>query len=146
MRLTSEVTEATLANLWYKQYGFIKGRSTVLQLLRILDDWTTQIDEGYQVDLIYRYTDFEKVFDTVPHQRLLNKSKSYEIVENFLCSRKQCVGINGKFSKWFLVKSGIPQRSILGPILVLIYINDLPESCDISSYDVNLYLYADDAK
>ena len=61
-------------------------------------------------------------------------------------SRKQCVGVNGKFSKWFLVNSGIPQGSILGPILFLIYINDLPESCDISSYDVNLYLYADDAK
>ena len=103
------ITNELLSN---KQYGFIKGRSTVLQLLRILHDWTTQIDQDYQVDVIY--TDFEKAFDKVPHQRLLNKLKSYGItdallkwIENFLCSRKQCIGVNGKFSKWFLVKSEI---------------------------------------
>ena len=63
------ITNELLSN---KQYGFINGRSTVLQLLRNLDDWTTQIDQGYQVDVIY--TDFEKAFDKVPHQCLLNKS------------------------------------------------------------------------
>ena len=122
-----------------------------MQLLRILDDWITQIDQGYQVDVIY--TDFEKAFDKVPHQRLLNKLKSYGItdvllksIENFLFSRKQCARVNGKFSKGFLVKSGIPQGNILGPIIFLIYINDLPESCDISRYDANIYLYADDTK
>ena len=54
-----------------KQYGFIKGRSTVLQLLKILDDWTSQLDAGKQVDVIY--TDFEKAFDKVPHHALINK-------------------------------------------------------------------------
>jgi len=52
-----------------KQYGFIKGRSTVLQLLKIMDDWTTQLDYGGQIDVIY--TDFAKAFDTVPHHRLI---------------------------------------------------------------------------
>ena len=56
------------------------------------------------------------------------------------------MGVNGKFFKWFKVMSGIPQGSILGPILFLIYINDLPESCDIIGCDANIYLYADDAK
>ena len=54
-----------------KQYGFRKKRSTQLQILRILDDWTRAVQEGYQVDAIY--TDFEKAFDKVPHNRLLQK-------------------------------------------------------------------------
>jgi len=54
-----------------KQFGFIKGKSTVLQLLQILDDCTLQLENGGQIDVIY--TDFEKAFDTVPHKRLISK-------------------------------------------------------------------------
>jgi len=61
------------------QNGFIKGRSTVLQLLHILDKWTKLLDEGRQVDAIY--TDFEKAFDKVPHKRLLSKLRSYGVRE-----------------------------------------------------------------
>jgi len=57
-----------------KQYGFIKGRSTVLRLVKIMDDWTAQLDSGGQVDVVY--TDFAKAFDTFPHQRLLLKIKT----------------------------------------------------------------------
>ena len=73
------------------QFGFIIGRSTTLQLLCIMDEWTTLLDSGAQVDVIY--TDFEKAFDTVPHGRLLTKLKPYNIsdkiiawIQDFLCN------------------------------------------------------------
>jgi len=131
-----------------KQYGFIKGRSTVLQLLKITDSWTNSLDDDAQVDIIY--TDFEKAFDKVPHLRLLSKLRSYGLNETiviwisaFLLSRCQRVRINGVLSDNKKVLSGIPQGSVLGPLLFVIYINDLPSVCDSSS---NLFLFADDAK
>jgi hypothetical protein len=60
-----------------KQFGFLKGRSTVTQLLKILDDWTEQLESGGRVDVIY--TDLEKAFDKVPHQRLISKLRSYGV-------------------------------------------------------------------
>ena len=60
-----------------QQFGFLKGRNTVLQLLKMLDLWTESLEEGGQIDVIY--TDFEKAFDKVPYNRLLYKLKSYKI-------------------------------------------------------------------
>jgi len=67
-------------------------------------------------------------------------------LQDFLCSRNQSIGVNGEFSSWLEVLSSIPQGSILGPLLFLIYINDLPELCASQDDRSKLYLYADDAK
>jgi len=126
-----------------KQFGFIKGRSTVIQLLRMLDEWTEKLENGGHVDVVY--TDFEKAFDKVPHKRLINKLASYGIdnhtiewIKAFLCNRKQRVKLNGKLSEWSSVLSGIPQGSILGPLLFIIFINDLPEFCEHLAYAESL--------
>ena len=129
-----------------EQHGFIKGKSCVTQLLEFMEDITKAIDQGDEFDIIY--LDFSKAFDKVPHRRLLMKLKSYGIrgkvlcwIKDFLINRKQRVIVNGSFSEWKDITSGIPQGSVLGPILFLIFINDLPKvtKCLIK-------LSADDAK
>ena len=104
------------------------------------------LDRGEDVDVIY--LDFAKAFDKVPHKRLLRKLSGYGIkgkvynwIKEFLSNRKQRVVINRTKSEWRKVTSGIPQGSVLGPILFLIFINDMPEvlNCCIK-------LFADDAK
>src|SRR6266516_6690477 len=116
------------------QYGFIKGRSVVLQLLKIIDDWLVNLENGSQTDVIY--TDFEKAFDKVPHKRLLCKLLSYKVdkkliawIEAFLYHRMQQVKINGVLSVSKSVLSGIPHGNVLGPLLFIIFINDLLEVC-----------------
>ena len=108
-----------------KQFGFITSRSTTLQLLEVLDKWTQAVDSGENVDCIYM--DFQKAFDKVPHKRMISKLKSYGIedpilswIENYLADRKQKVIIHGKSSEWKDVTSGIPQGSVLGPLLFVI--------------------------
>ena len=128
------------------QHGFLPGRSCVTNLLAVLNVWTDALDKGINVDNIY--LDFSKAFDTVPHTRLLEKLKGYGItgkilswIENFLFGRRQCVVINGISSDWCNVDSGVPQGSVLGPILFLIYINDLPDLIKST-----VLLFADDTK
>ena len=129
-----------------KQFGFIGGRSTVTQLLNYLDKCIDKIVAGNVVDCIY--LDFAKAFDTVPHKRLLNKLKAYRIsgdllkwIEAFLSGRTQAVKVNGVSSETDPVISGIPQGSVLGPILFIIFINDILDK--ISS---DGFLFADDTK
>jgi hypothetical protein len=113
-----------------------------------MDDWCSYLDKGHQVDVIY--TDFEKAFDKVSHELLLCKLHSYGVNEilidwiaAFLCFRRQYVKINGAISDEHRVLSGIPQGSVLGPLLFIIFINDLPEVCTNLS---KLFIFADDAK
>ena len=129
-----------------KQYGFTNGRSTTTQLLSYLDKRIDTIVSGGVVDTIY--FDFAKAFDSVPHKRQLGKLKSYGIngkvlewIKAFLGNRRQIVNVNGMNSNPATVSSGIPQGSVLGPILSVTYIIDLPEVVKCG-----FYLFADDTK
>ena len=131
------------------QFGFRNKRSCILQLLDVFDDWVKAFDEGYQIDTIY--LDFRKAFDSVPHKRLLVKLKGYGFdgmllkwIEDFLSERRQRVILNGRMSAWKDVTSGIPQGSVLGPVLFIIYINDMPDTtrslCRLFADDSKMYL------
>ena len=98
------------------QHGFVAARSCVTNLLGVLDDWTSYLDNGIPVDAIY--LDFSKAFDSVPHERLLHKLEAYGVsgrvkdwIRDFLIGRKQRVGVNGSYSNWTDVISGVPQES-----------------------------------
>jgi len=129
-----------------RQYGFITGRSTLLQLLTVLDMWTECLDRGSEVDVIF--LDFQKAFDRVPHNRLLDKMKHYGItgdilqwINSFLKGRRQRVKLHDTESPWSETTSGIPQGSVLGPTLFIIFINSLPNTTNSPTF-----LFADDAK
>ena len=129
------------------QHGFREGRSCQSQLLEIMELWTSWLDRGLAWDTIY--LDFSKAFDSVPHQRLLLKIKQMGIkgdllkwISSFLSERKQRVVVGENMSSWAKVKSGIPQGSVLGPILFIIFINDLPDNVKKSL----LKIFADDTK
>ena len=113
----------------------------------VLDKWTEILDQGGVIDVIY--CDFMKAFDKVPHNCLLHKIQSYGIcgklhrwIQSFLLNQQQWVRIQGSYSSWRKVLSGIPQGSVLGPLMFVIYINNLPSKATNS----DLYLFADDAK
>ena len=99
-----------------KQFRFLDGRSTVLQLLVVLDKWTKITDDGGTID--YIYYDFKKAFDKVPHRSLLKKVESYGIKGEFLVwiaaflSNRTQVTVNGESSEHKNVTSGIPQGSV----------------------------------
>ena len=132
--------------LHHDQHGFRQGRSCSSQLLEVMEDWSSCIEQGEAVDALY--LDFKKAFDAVSHQRLLSKLESYGItgklkgwIAAFLQDRQQRVVVRGSSSPWATVSSGVPQGSVLGPSLFILYINDLP-----SVVDSSIKIFADDTK
>ena len=129
------------------QFGFTKGRSSQQQLLIMLDTIYTNFDNKIYSDVAY--LDLKKAFDSVDHNILLSKLQSMGItgqllawLEAYLADRQQLVSIHGEFSGLLPVTSGVPQGSLLGPLLFSVYFNDLPDSVRLTEP----LLFADDTK
>ena len=113
------------------QHGFTVGKSCITQLLTAANYWTSSLESGNSVDILY--FDFTKAFDLVSHSRLLEKLEAHGItgkvltwLRNFLIGRRQRVVLNRYSSSWSSVLSGVPEGSVLGPLLFNIYVNDMP--------------------
>ena len=130
-----------------EQSGFLRLHSTVTCLLKNTDDWYNGLDLGKLVGLVF--IDLKKAFDTVDHDILCQKLEYYGIQQqqqqlawfkSYLSNWKQFTRVNGVDSTVEEINVGVPQGSCLGPLLFLIYINDLPQAVQKSS----MSMYADD--
>ena len=129
-----------------KQHAFRKWLSCETQLITVIDDWAKILDNQGQIDTFI--LDFEKAFDTPPHELLKTKLFTYiygiggrkkKSIDAFLCFRQHRVVVNGVKSDWAPVVSGVPQGTVLGPLLFSLHINDI-----MSDIESEIRLFADD--
>ena len=135
-----------------EQAGFRLNRSTQDVILRATDDWKRALDRGQIVATVM--IDLSKAFDTIDHNLLLKlytygiRGSEFSWFTDYLAKRKMRVVVDGVSSEWARVSMGVPQGSILGPLLFLIFMNDLPdvvEECTINLYADDTTIYSADA-
>ena len=129
-----------------EQHGFVMNKSCLTNLMETIDTASQAIDDGNRILIIF--LDFAKAFDKVCHESLLSKLKAYRFsddivawIRSFLSDRKQRVVIGDSISSWKSITGGVPQGSVLGPLLFVIFINDMP-----TVVNHLIKLFADDSK
>ena len=152
-KIAEKIVKSRVMDFWRNinilnpnQLAYMEGQSTLSELLSCYDDWAKSRNNRKPTDIAF--LDFSKAFDSVPHQRLLFKLERHGIdgsvlqwFRNFLTGRMQRVVLRGTCWSWSPVLSGVPQGTILGPVLFILYVNDI--SSGILS---TVKLYADDTK
>ena len=128
------------------QWGFMPKRSTTSALCTLIHDWLRQLDDGNEICSIY--FDVRKAFDSVPHSHLMSKLSTLQLcphihhwIHSYLAERSQVVAVGGELSSVVDVVSGVPQGLVLGPLLFIIYIDDVTSKVSPTS---TISLFADD--
>ena len=139
------ILEAVGHQLDTNQYGALKERSTSHALVSVLHHWSNALDNGHSVRALF--VDYSKAFDRVDHNTLLNKMMAMGVpklvvrwLSSFLNDRQQRVKLGSSLSDWTWITGGMPQGSWLGPLIFIVYIDDLHPSCTIHKFmdDVTL--------